>query len=73
MTFALATALFLAIGWFAVQAIAATLDGKTSRIMSALRGDVPAQAIPVSVRVSQRYAPRPARPARAHAPWRAAA
>ncbi len=73
MTFALVTALFLAAAWLAVQAIAASLDGKTGRILSALRGELPAQSIPVTVRVSQRYAPRPVRVARPQASWRAAA
>lgn len=73
MIFALATALFLATIWLAIQVFAASLDGKTGRIMAALRGEVPAHSIPVTVRVTQRYSGRPMRAERARPEWRAAA
>ena len=41
--------------------------------MAALRGEVPAHSIPVTVRVTQRYSGRPMRAERARPEWRAAA
>lgn len=73
MTFALATALILTAAWLAVQAIAATIDGKTDRILNALRGIPQSEPLAVSVRVSQRYAPRSVRVTRPQPQWRAAA
>ena len=73
MTFALATLLFLSAAWFAIQTIAATLDGKTWRIGAALRGELPAQAMPVTVRVSPRYPSRVVRQALPKPQLRAAA
>ncbi len=73
MIFALATALFLASIWLAIQALATSIDGKTTRIIAALRGELPVQSIPVTVRVTQRYSGRPIHTGRAQPEWRAAA
>jgi hypothetical protein len=73
MTFALATLVFLSAAWFAVQAILSAIDGKTSRILSALRGDIPVLVLPVTVRISPRYPSRPMRQARSLPRLRAAA
>ena len=63
MTAALATAFFLSMAWLIVVAIAATLEGKGSRIRDALAGRLPQPVVPVVARFSLRYPLR--RPQRA--------
>ena len=58
MTFALATAFFLSIAWLTVVALAATFEGKASRIADALAGRAPTVIPPLTVRLTTRYAPR---------------
>jgi hypothetical protein len=55
MTLALSTLFFLAVGWLALQVIVRSLDGKLDRVTGALRGEVPTQVMPVTLRVSPRY------------------
>ncbi|QIK96040.1 hypothetical protein G7076_05855 [Sphingomonas sp. HDW15A] len=58
MTMALGTVFFLSIAWLTVVAMAATLEGKASRIRAALAGR-PVEAIPpLTIRLSSRYPQR---------------
>lgn len=63
MTAALATAFFLSAAWLVIVALAATFEGKGSRIRDALAGRVPQPVSPVTARFSLRYPLR--RPQRA--------
>ena len=58
MTFALATAFFLSIAWLTIVALAATFEGRTSRIADALAGRTSQVIPPLTVRLTSRYAPR---------------
>jgi hypothetical protein len=58
MTMALGTVVFLSIAWLTIVAIAATLEGKTSRIRSALAGRHAETFAPVTVRLTSRYPQR---------------
>ena len=73
MTLALSTLFFLAVGWLALQVIVRSLDGKLDRVTGALRGEVPAQIMPVSLRISPRYPSRAVRRAQPKSTLRAAA
>lgn len=57
MTAALATIVFLSAAWFAIVAIAGSLEGGLARIASALRGEARPAIVPIQLRVSARYQP----------------
>lgn len=58
MTMAFGTAFFLSIAWLTVVVLAATLEGKISRIRSALAGRPHETIPPLTVRLSSRYPQR---------------
>lgn len=58
MTMAFGTAFFLSIAWLSVVALAATLDGRMSRIRSALAGRPHETIPPLTVRLTSRYPQR---------------
>ena len=58
MTMALGTAFFLSIAWLTVVALAATIEGKLSRIRSALAGRTVESFPPLTVRLTSRYPQR---------------
>ena len=58
MTMALGTAFFLSIAWLTVVALAATVEGKTSRIRAALAGRTVDPLPPLTVRMTSRYPQR---------------
>lgn len=58
MTMAFGTAFFLSIAWLTVVALAATFEGRMSRICSALAGRPHETIPPLSVRLTSRYPQR---------------
>lgn len=58
MTMAFGTAFFLFIAWLTVVALAATFEGKVSRIRSALAGRPHETVPPLSVQMTSRYPQR---------------
>jgi len=71
MTMALGTAFFLSIAWLTIVALAATFEGKLSRIRAALAGRPVETFPPLTVRTTSRYpqrrAQRPLSPPRLRA------
>ena len=58
MTMALGTAFFLSIVWLTVVALAATVEGKLSRIRAALAGQPDEVFPPLTVLLTSRYPQR---------------
>ncbi len=68
-----ATLAFLAVLWISALAFAEALGRSGSRILAALRGEAPAQAVTVTLRMRPTRAAKSRRPLRAQPQLRAAA